>query len=1177
MANRYRWFPIYVVAMTAAVGGLLLYGVSKLENYLMDRTGRDLQWAAMEIAEKLDLLLFERYGDTQLIQAFSLHASNTVQTSQWKQHFVHLQNAYPIYAWIGLLDKAGRVVVATDSDTVGKEIGPNRQGVSSTSESGIMLAEYQHDVLVQGQPTVGFSFPITLSQSPLGLPHVEGTIATRIALSELDELVTRSIRTMKLKMQARGGMEYQVINKYGQVIIESLQHTGEPANLLELGVTSAKSAVSGQSGFVMEDHARRPVKVLTGYAPIPERKEFASLRWGVLVRVDHKAALAPIHDVVQTVTIWGAAILLPLWGGLIWMMSRLRSEWRQTEIAQHASQEMQDLLQAILDNALDAHLLVDQTGRIASWNSKAEMVFGWSAREVVGQSLGHLRGNHGEPRSEGTSLEECLEIRRGLASKGRTEVEVWHKDGRAFPIELTVIGIKRPSGYWVSAFIRDITAQKIEERYQSAERRIAEVLLEASSVKKASREMIRTICEMLEWRVGIFWMRDKVSNTIRYAEGWHAGSDKCARFHEESKHAVFGVGEGLPGRACQSGKVEWVADVVADRAFIRAGIAEQAGLHGACGVPVKVEGSVQAIIELIADGVRPIDGRAMTFLNNLGTQFSQYCSRQIMQGKLKTSEARFSGIIQMADDAIINIDEAQRIVIFNRGAESIFGYAASEAIGRSLDMLIPIALRGRHQRYLQEFAGKSTLAQPMGRRGEIVGLRKNGEEFPAEASVAKVSVDGKSTYAVILRDITKRKQEEEALKTAKRKAEELVAQNQALLTTVEAFFVQLTDAKVVSEWTKQAEAILEIPRADAIGRTFRDLGITWDWEIVSAAFDHVVQGKESFVINKISLDRPELPPRYLKLTISPLVTYTGVDIVLMGEDITEYLSLERDLAQAQKLESLGQLAAGVAHEINTPTQFVGDNLRFMSESLIDVFSVLDCQHEVLRSIKSGCADQDAIVRCEEKAQRVDLEYLVAELPKAIAQSQEGVERIAKIVRAMKEFAHPGGDEKVFVDLNKAIETTIEVSRNEWKYVANLAIDLEPHLPPVLCQVGPINQAVLNIIVNAAHAIQDVVKGTAEKGWITVTSRSVGAWVEICIADTGAGISESIRQKIFDPFFTTKPVGKGTGQGLAIARSVVVEKHGGTITVESEVGRGTTFIIRLPFNLAGEQASRPRAA
>ncbi len=184
---------------------------------------------------------------------------------------------------------------------------------------------------------------------------------------------------------------------------------------------------------------------------------------------------------------------------------------------------------------------------------------------------------------------------------------------------------------------------------------------------------------------------------------------------------------------------------------------------------------------------------------------------------------------------------------------------------------------------------------------------------------------------------------------------------------------------------------------------------------------------------------------------------------------------------------------------------------------------------------------------------------------AIGQTLEGVERVSKIVRAMKEFSHPGGKEKSPADLNQAIESTVTVARNEWKYVADLKLELEPELPPVPCFLGEFNQCVLNLVVNAAHAIGDVVKTIpGAKGLITVQTRRDGDQVEVRVTDTGTGIAEANRAKIFEPFFTTKDVGKGTGQGLAMIYGSMVKRHGGTVTFETEVGRGTTFIIRLPL-------------
>ncbi|MEM5786892.1 MAG: ATP-binding protein, partial [Syntrophobacteraceae bacterium] len=257
-----------------------------------------------------------------------------------------------------------------------------------------------------------------------------------------------------------------------------------------------------------------------------------------------------------------------------------------------------------------------------------------------------------------------------------------------------------------------------------------------------------------------------------------------------------------------------------------------------------------------------------------------------------------------------------------------------------------------------------------------------------------------------------------------------------------------------------------------------------------------------------------------------------------------------------KLESIGQLAAGIAHEINTPAQYVGDNLRF----LLEAFSELTKYHDEARSILQRLAlqsnDRSMAESMKTAADPDELEYLGQEIPRAIQQSLEGIVRITGIVKAMREFSHPGNDEKSNLDLNKAIDSTITVARNEWKYFAEMVTELDPLLPLVPCLPGEFNQVILNLIINAAQAISEKQNksGNRQKGTITVSTRLFDSnTVEIRIADTGTGIPKAIRSRIFDPFFTTKEVGKGTGQGLAISRSVIVDKHGGTIDLESQVG------------------------
>jgi len=288
--------------------------------------------------------------------------------------------------------------------------------------------------------------------------------------------------------------------------------------------------------------------------------------------------------------------------------------------------------------------------------------------------------------------------------------------------------------------------------------------------------------------------------------------------------------------------------------------------------------------------------------------------------------------------------------------------------------------------------------------------------------------------------------------------------------------------------------------------------------------------------------------------------------VAVTQDVTQRRALERELAQAQKLESVGQLAAGVAHEINTPVQFVSDNVQFVRSSLPDIVAVIRAYRNLRQAVQSGSEVAAAAHLAAEAEKAADLDYVLENATPAIDSSMEGLARIATIVRSMKEFAHPDQAEKIHADLNRAIRSTLVVASNEYKYVADIDAEFG-ELPPVPCYLGEINQVILNLLVNASHAISDVVKDTGGRGKITVRTRLDGAAAEISIADTGTGIPDAARNKVFDPFFTTKGVGRGTGQGLAIARSVIVNKHGGTLRFATETGVGTTFYIRLPIDAA----------
>lgn len=275
--------------------------------------------------------------------------------------------------------------------------------------------------------------------------------------------------------------------------------------------------------------------------------------------------------------------------------------------------------------------------------------------------------------------------------------------------------------------------------------------------------------------------------------------------------------------------------------------------------------------------------------------------------------------------------------------------------------------------------------------------------------------------------------------------------------------------------------------------------------------------------------------------------------------------LHTRLLQAQKLESIGQLAAGIAHEINTPAQFISANITFLTEAFEASSQLIDTMLKLFESVKKGGVTEELIKDNEKNLAHLDWDYLKEEIPGALTQSAEGIQRVTSIVKAMKEFSHPGGKGKVNADLNRIIETTVTVSRNEWKFVATVETDLDPSLQSVPCLADEIGQVILNLLVNAAHAIENRLKDNpdSKNGKITIRTRQYDQEVEILITDTGVGIPEHIRHKVFDPFFTTKEVGRGTGQGLAIAYDVITNKHNGTLAFETEANVGTTFIVRLP--------------
>ncbi|MBI3839852.1 MAG: PAS domain S-box protein [Planctomycetia bacterium] len=418
------------------------------------------------------------------------------------------------------------------------------------------------------------------------------------------------------------------------------------------------------------------------------------------------------------------------------------------------------------------------------------------------------------------------------------------------------------------------------------------------------------------------------------------------------------------------------------------------------------------------------------------------------------------------------------------------------------------------------------------------------------------------------REVVERKRSEQALRESE-------ARSRAILDTAADGIVTIDDFGVIESVNQMTDRMFGYAHRELIGKNIRTLMPSPYREQHD---EYLARFRRTGKSNIIGTRRPFAGVRSdgrifpIEISVSELrladrSLFTGII-----RDTTEQKLLEAQLIQSQKLESVGQLAAGIAHEINTPTQYVGYNAQFLQDAFRDVTRLLDQFDHLLAAAKRDEISQNDIREVEEAIQAADLPYLMEEIPKAISQSLDGVGRMTAIVQAIREFSHPSGKAKTLIDLNQAIESTAMVARNEWTKVADLVTDFDSALPPVPCWATELNQAILNLIVNAAHAIDEAQQaGSTARGRITLRTRHLGEWIEIQVCDTGTGIAPGNYSKIFDPFFTTKQVGKGTGQGLAIARTIVVKKHQGTITFESAQGQGTTFTIRLPLKPENESA------
>ncbi len=546
-------------------------------------------------------------------------------------------------------------------------------------------------------------------------------------------------------------------------------------------------------------------------------------------------------------------------------------------------------------------------------------------------------------------------------------------------------------------------------------------------------------------------------------------------------------------------------------------------------------------------------------------------ARVLAAESVRRSEERYRIIVETAQEGVLGVDAEAFVTYANPKMLTMLGYELGELLGRKLPEIIApedLELLRKKQKLRR---------QGVADQYELRYLGKTGARIWTVTSVTPVMGPGGEYLGSIgmSMDISDRVRAEQRI----RKSE---ARYRSLVEAIQEGLLMLKADGAISYMNAPFARMLGRPASEMLGRPVENFVASESKAALAALLSP--SGAEAGA-REILWEHSSGRHIYSLFSLSTSKDEDGAatGYFAIATDTTDRKALESQLLHSQKLEAIGQLAAGIAHEINTPAQYVGSNVKFIKSAFDDILAVCGKTRQFMLAAMTTPPTKEGVEALAAHMAEHDIDYLEAEVPGAIAQTLEGVERISTIVRSVKQFAHPGAAVMAPADLNEAMRSTVTVSRNEWKYVADLDTELDEGLPLVVCMIGEINQVVLNLIVNAAHAIADALakaeadaekadadnadpakRGAERKGRITLSTKYAAPWAEIRVRDTGLGIPPAVQAKIFDPFFTTKPVGQGTGQGLTISRSIVVDKHKGQLFFETTPGEGTTFVVRLPL-------------
>lgn len=764
--HRHQSMLIGLITLTTLLAAMV--GVTWLERRTVATSGETMSIMAAEVAAKLDLLMNERIGDVRFL---SESLAMNGETSAARSHILSIfHQAYPLYLWVGVADAEGRITEATAPQARRREVRTTDwfQAVQQT-RAGFYIRDVAADEVSHGADVVSFAAPIVDHRHEGKGQSFRGAVTTRVGTAQLERLVTEAIRVFQRQTSFFHTVEYKVLREDGVVFIDSDVSRKGQINLVQGNLSSVQLAASGEIGFVEEQHLARQVPVLTGYARMQRPGEAAGPKWTVLLRVDRAEVVEPVYRFLWIVGAASMLIMGPLIGLLVNATRRAQGEWRDAQDERMHARANERRLQTILEVEPEGVLVTDADRRVLQINPAGCALFDAGfPEEILGCDL--AQWVYEDDRRAYEDAHAAALQGRGVLTSGR----LLGLSGQSRWFEMTSVLLPGDPGTQPSVLsvTRDITDQKHAQRRQALQHAVAKVLAEATTVDQAIPELLRVIGSSLEWQVGAFWRVEENTRILRCTQTWGAHPHPVEEFLEASRRGMFSSGVGFPGRCWARGEPLWEPDVMRDREFVRSAAAALNDLHAGCVFPVWLRASVFGIMEFFSRDVHPRDADLLRTLATIGSQVGLFLERAEVEAALRENESRTRLIIDTALDAIVTMDRDGAITEWNAQAELLFGWRAHEAIGQDLaDTIIPPDQRAAHReglaRHLQ--TGESNI---LGKLVEFQAYHREGRLFPVEVSIAPLRQDETVVFSAFIRDISRRKESEQALSSYARQLEQ---------------------------------------------------------------------------------------------------------------------------------------------------------------------------------------------------------------------------------------------------------------------------------------------------------------------------------------------------------------------------------------------------------------------